>query len=176
MDVQKCPLTNTEKHSMIAEAAFLRSRNRDYPGDPVADWLGAEAEIDAALAAFCRSPHKDQEFSAYQRFRAEVRRVLEKAEETINAETIRQALDKVNGRFRQLGEFVPETIEEASKAVKQEIADAIEKSGYTWENLRIKQGELFASWKDKSIHTLNQKSKMFYDWLSHWRSKGSKNK
>jgi len=171
MDIQKCPLTNEEKNSMIAEAAYFRSRNRDYPGDPLADWLGAESEVEDALAAYCRSENQEQEFSAYQRIRTEVRRILEKAEETVNADTVRQALEKVTGQLRQVGEFIPENIDKASKTVKHEITGAIEKLGYNWDNFRIKQSELLASWKDKSTHTLNQTTKSFQDWLSRWRNK-----
>jgi hypothetical protein len=48
---QLCPLTLEEKHNMIAEAAFLRFKQRNYPGDPIADWLAAEAELENALSA-----------------------------------------------------------------------------------------------------------------------------
>ena len=35
---------------MIEEAAYLRAEKRGSSGDPVADWLAAEAEIDELLA------------------------------------------------------------------------------------------------------------------------------
>jgi len=171
MDLEKCPLTNEVKHSMIAEAAFLRSEKRDYPGDPVADWLRAEADIEDAVAVYCRSPNQEQENSAYQRIRTEVQQILEKAEETVNAETIRQALEKVTGQFRQLEGFVPSAIDRASKTVKQEIADTIEKLGYNWDNFRIKQSELLVNWKDKGAQTIDRTTKSMYDWLRRWRSK-----
>jgi hypothetical protein len=171
LGIQKCPLTNEEKHNMIAEAAFLGAEKRDFPGDPVADWLAAEAEIEDALTAYCRSEDQEQEYSAYQRIRTEVHRVLEKAEETVNAEAIRQALEKVTGQLRQAGEFVPETIDRASKAVKQEIAGSIGKLGYNWDHFRINQSELLASWKDKGTHTMSRTTKSFYDWLNRWRNR-----
>jgi hypothetical protein len=161
LGIQKCPLTNEEKHNMIAEAAFLGAEKRDFPGDPVADWLAAEAEIEDALTAYCRSEDQEQEYSAYQRIRTEVHRVLEKAEEAVNAEAIRQALEKVTGQLRQAGEFVPETIDRASKAVKQEIAGSIGNN----------QSELLASWKDKGTHTMSRTTKSFYDWLNRWRNR-----
>ena len=38
-------------HRMIAERAYFRYVERGYaPGDPVSDWLAAEAEIRASLA------------------------------------------------------------------------------------------------------------------------------
>ena len=39
-----------QRAGMIAEAAFYRAENRGFAGgDPRADWISAEAEIDAAL-------------------------------------------------------------------------------------------------------------------------------
>ena len=111
MDIDKCPLTPEARRSMIAEAAFLKSRQRDYPGDPVADWLQAEAEIDAAVAQYCQSVDQDRDFSAYRRFRSEVLRILEKAEATVNVDTVAQALDNVREQFRQMGEFVPAAVD-----------------------------------------------------------------
>ena len=39
---------------MIQEAAYFRAERRGFiGGDPVADWLAAEAEIDALVSAAC---------------------------------------------------------------------------------------------------------------------------
>lgn len=40
-----------ERQRMIAEAAYFRAQQRGFAGgDPLADWLAAEAEIDRTLA------------------------------------------------------------------------------------------------------------------------------
>jgi len=40
-----------EREKMIAQAAYLRAEQRGFMGgDPVADWLEAEAEIDSRLS------------------------------------------------------------------------------------------------------------------------------
>jgi hypothetical protein len=46
------------RHRQIAERAYLRAASRDFKGgDPVADWLAAEAEVDAeSKRATRRSP------------------------------------------------------------------------------------------------------------------------
>lgn len=46
------------RHRRIAERAYLRAASRDFKGgDPVADWLAAEAEVDAqSLPPARRSP------------------------------------------------------------------------------------------------------------------------
>ncbi len=47
-------ITAEMRHQMIAEAAFFISQRRGFQGgNPVADWLKAEAEIDARLLAGC---------------------------------------------------------------------------------------------------------------------------
>jgi Protein of unknown function (DUF2934) len=171
MDLQKCPLTDEEKHRMIAEAAFFKSQKRATPGDPMADWLGAERELEDALTAFCRSANQEPELSAKRQIRAEVRRILEKAGDTVNGETIRQALAKVTAELHRMGTFLPETIDRASTSVKQEIAGTIEKLGHNWTHFRIKPSELVANWKERGTQTLNQTSRSFYSWLSHWRNR-----
>ncbi len=45
------PGDGLDRESMIAEAAYYRAERRNFDGgDPVADWLEAEAEIDAILS------------------------------------------------------------------------------------------------------------------------------
>jgi len=149
---------------MIAEAAFAKSENRGRPSDPVNDWLEAETELDDALAAHCRPADPTQESSAHERMRHGVRRILEKAEETVNAETITQALAKVKAELRQRGEFFPGAIDRAAKAVRHEIAGSLEKLGHKWDDFRISHGELLEDWKDKGSHA-------FQEWVSHWRDK-----
>ena len=58
MELAKCPLTMDEKTKMIADAAFFRSENASRDKGPVANWLEAEKEIEAAVAALC-SPFEE---------------------------------------------------------------------------------------------------------------------
>jgi hypothetical protein len=40
-----------QRHAMIAESAYRRAERRGFTsGDPVADWLDGEKEVDALLA------------------------------------------------------------------------------------------------------------------------------
>jgi len=42
--------SSQNRYSMIAEAAYYRAEKRGFQnGDPVTDWLAAEAEIDGKL-------------------------------------------------------------------------------------------------------------------------------
>ncbi|MDA8137910.1 MAG: DUF2934 domain-containing protein [Desulfobacteraceae bacterium] len=171
MIIDKCPLSEEEKLKMIAEAAFLKSRQRDFEGDPVADWLSAEAELHDALAAKCRLEQEEQAFSAYHRIRMEVQRLLEKAEETINAETVRQALAKATADLRKAGDILPESIDRASKAVKQEIEEAIGRLGQIWDGSRIRPNELLSDWKEKGARSWHRTTQSFQQWLTRWRNR-----
>lgn len=40
-----------ERHRLIAETAYLIAERRGFQGDPLENWLLAEAEVDARFAA-----------------------------------------------------------------------------------------------------------------------------
>jgi hypothetical protein len=43
-------VTGEQRQRMIAEAAYFRAQRRGFQGNPLEDWLAAEAEIDRVLA------------------------------------------------------------------------------------------------------------------------------
>jgi hypothetical protein len=50
-------ISNDVRHNLIAEAAYYRAQRRGFQnGDPVEDWLAAEAEIDEQLSEPIRRP------------------------------------------------------------------------------------------------------------------------
>ena len=75
------------RQAMIQEAAYLRAERRGFVGgDPVADWLEAEAEIDRRLAAEAQEgsggPGPIEQFEAQlAALDQEMRRLLGKARE-----------------------------------------------------------------------------------------------
>ena len=51
-----------ERYSMIAEAAYYRAVQRGFQeGDPVADWLVAEKEVDEKLTKGLVPPHLESQ-------------------------------------------------------------------------------------------------------------------
>ena len=53
-------LAESERQSMIAEAAYYRSVARGFaPGHELDDWLAAEAEVEALLQAQGAGPDRD---------------------------------------------------------------------------------------------------------------------
>jgi hypothetical protein len=48
----RTPVSAERRHAMIAESAYLRAAARGFSGgDPVADWLESEREVDALLSS-----------------------------------------------------------------------------------------------------------------------------
>ena len=44
-------ISTEQRHAMIAESAYLRAARRGFNGgDPLADWLASEQEVDALLS------------------------------------------------------------------------------------------------------------------------------
>lgn len=46
----KSAVTPEQRYCMIAEAAYFHAERRGFKGDPVQDWVAAEAEIEALLS------------------------------------------------------------------------------------------------------------------------------
>lgn len=46
---KKVSVTPEQRYRMIAEAAYYHAERRGFAGDPVQDWIAAEAEINARL-------------------------------------------------------------------------------------------------------------------------------
>lgn len=46
----KLKVTPEQRYSMVAEAAYYRAQQQGFMGDPVQDWIAAEAEIAALLS------------------------------------------------------------------------------------------------------------------------------
>ena len=68
MKLDQCPVTSDEKQRMVAEAAYCRFANRDFTGgDPVEDWVTAEADIENSLKVFCNVKTQRKALTDYQR-------------------------------------------------------------------------------------------------------------
>ena len=164
--------TPEQRHGMIAKAAYFRAERRGFAGsDPIEDWLVSEVEIEKSLKDLSEAePHK-QEHAAYQRMRLEMKRLLANTQNSVNADTIKQAFEKVNRELRELGEFVPGTVDKASKRLKRELATTAERMGSRWEVFSEKSGDLFEVWKDRGTNFLNQAPKALNDWVHRYRKK-----
>ena len=168
---------------MIETAAYYRAQKRGFSGgDPVADWLEAEREIEALLqhadhtgaTRLEHAAHRMQDHAAYQRMRTEFKKILAGAQDTINADTIRQAFDRAGKEIRELGEYVPDTVDRAGKRLKQEVAAAVEKMGPRWNTISEKSHGLFEIWKGKGSQFLNRAHTALHGWVGKNQDKNGK--
>jgi hypothetical protein len=172
MENQLYPYSTGQKRRMVAEAAYYRAQKRGFANsDPVEDWLVAEAEIDEYLENLCNHETQNQEIAAYEKMRRRMTKIFADTRDTINVETFKQAFEKVNKEFKDIGEFLPETVDKASKKLKQETAVAVEKLGSNWKDFSDKGLELFDVWKERGTHFISQASGALSDWVRLYRSK-----
>src|SRR5689334_17604456 len=84
-------LSSDQRRKMIAEAAYFRALARGLQGgDPVDDWLMAEAEIDRQLLRQTRQP---DEQAIYEQLRAEVQKRLAAMRESADARALQEAIE-----------------------------------------------------------------------------------
>lgn len=168
---------SAERHRMIETAAYYRAQKRGFSDhDPVKDWLEAEREIEASFQPVDDAEPGKQDRAAYQRMRAEFKKILAGAQDTINVDTIRQAFERAGSELKELGEFVPETVDRAGKRLKQEVVTAVEKMGPRWDAISEKSQGLFEIWKDKGAKFLKQAYTALNGWVSRYRDKNGQEK
>ena len=157
------PITSEERQQMIAEAAYFRAMERGFSGgNSLDDWLAAEKEINRLLP----SPQQQkQERAAYDKLRAGVTKVLADARETINGDTIREALDRSVAQLKQLGEYTGDTVDKVKMTVEKDMAAAAQKVGPRWEAFSEKTADLFQVWRDRGQQFLSHASQATSDWL-----------
>jgi hypothetical protein len=68
MKIDQCAVTSDEKQRMVAEAAYFRFAKRNFTGgDPVEDWVTAEADIENSLKVICSVKPQRKALADYQR-------------------------------------------------------------------------------------------------------------
>jgi hypothetical protein len=151
-----------ERERMIAQAAYFRALARGFAGgDPVEDWLAAEREISRLLP----SPQQQRELAAYETLRQDVKKILAEARDTLNADTIRQALNRAVEQLRQLGEHTADTIGKVAVSVERDMAYAARRLGPTWETFSEKTADLFHVWHDRGGQFLARAATAVGEWL-----------
>jgi hypothetical protein len=175
-NINKNP-TPEEKHRMIATAAYYRAQKRGFSeGNPETDWLEAEKEIEALLQQAEDAGADQEEHAAYERMRAEFKKILAGAQDTINADTIKQAFERAGKEIKELGEYVPETVDRAGKRLKKEVAAAVEKMGPRWNTISEKSHGLFEIWKGKGSQFFNQAYTALNNWARRHHDKNGQEK
>jgi hypothetical protein len=152
-----------EREQMIAEAAYFRALQRGQNGgDPVQDWLAAEQEISRALP----SPRQQkEELAAYEKLRARIRKIFTDVHDTVNADTIRQALDKAVTQLKEAGGHTADTIDKVAAMIEKDMAHAVAVMGPKWEAFSDKTADMFDIWRDRGSAFLTRAASGAADWL-----------
>lgn len=152
-----------ERQRMIAEAAYLRAAQRGFQGgDPLADWLAAEAEINRALP---RPSQQKEELALYERLRSEVQERLGEIRAGVNAETVRDAVERAIARVREAGGQTGDSLARVSESLRKDIASAAERMGPQWEAFSERSADIFAVWRDRGSAFLARAAGAVGEWL-----------
>jgi len=157
-----------ERRRMIATAAYMRAEQRRFVGgDPMADWLAAEAEVNQSLAA----QRQEKERAAFERMYKEVRHALEEVREKVSAQTIQDALEKASTVLREAGEYTGDTVSKVTEAVKKDLAITAVRLAPKWEALSGEAAGLFEVWQGRSKAFLGRAATATGDWLQELGSR-----
>lgn len=152
-----------ERQRMISEAAYLRAAQRGFQdGDPLADWLAAEAEINRALP---RPQQQKEEIALYERLRSEIQDRLTEIRAGINAEAVRDAVERAIARLRETGGQTGDTLNRVAESVRKDIASAAERMGPQWEAFSDRSADVFAVWRDRGAAFLARAAGAVGEWL-----------
>lgn len=152
-----------ERQRMIEEAAYLRAAQRGFQGgDPLADWLAAEAEINRALP---RPQQQKAELAIYERLRTEVQDRLGEIRTGVNAESVRDAIERAIARVREAGGQTGETLNRVAESLRKDIASAAERMGPQWETFSERSADVFGVWRDRGSSFLARAAGAVGEWL-----------
>ena len=138
------PQTSPEqRRHMIAEAAYFPAEHRGFQGgDPLDDWLQAEAEIDRMAACGeepARAKLADQLATQLRKYDEEFARVSAKMREVSTAvrtelerdlewlKPLRTSAEHALGEMRQRAGHATDDLRALSDRVRTELADALER-------------------------------------------------
>lgn len=152
-----------ERQRLIAEAAYFRAAERGFQGgDPVEDWLSAEAEINRALPP----PRQQKEdLLLYERLRNEVRTRLADIQSSVNPESIRDAIERAVVRVQGAGGQTAEAVNRVAESLKKDLASAAERMGPKWESFSDQTADVFAVWRDRGTTFLGRAAAAVGEWM-----------
>jgi len=164
-DPQPTPDIEPElRHRMIAEAAYFMAERRGFSGgDPVQDWLEAEAGITVMLGG--GEAASAEETAAYRRLRDEVGKALSQLQDRIDAAAVKDAFERGMAELRHLEGVSMEAMQRAANALREDMRRAAERMGPSWEQFTEHSAGLFSVWKDRSRDFLGRSADAVRQWL-----------
>lgn len=135
-------VSSGQRRQMIAEAAYFRAERRGFDrGDPVADWVEAETEVDAELRRLARE-HVIERLELAVATATKTLEAFKKKVSTLTAEAraewrqdgdklkkLRDTLRKKLDELREQGEETGHKAKEQAEKIREEIGDLVERIG-----------------------------------------------
>jgi hypothetical protein len=106
-----------------------------------------------------------EELRVYERLREETRKLLAQVHDRVNADTIREAVDKASARLKEAGGYTAEMSGKAVAALKKDMASTAERLGPKWEAFSEKSADLFGVWRDRGSVFLGEAAASVGAWL-----------
>jgi chromosome segregation ATPase len=142
-----------DRQALIARAAYLRAEKRGFQGgDPVEDWLAAEAEIDTQL----RAEREKEERRDFRRYTDGLREQIDTA--TVRLEELRDRASALRGEARQDWQRSVEEIKDRRDALETKLAELRKKGRKKRDELKQQAEQVLAELKrslDK-LHALSR--------------------
>lgn len=110
---------------------------------------------------------RNEELHVYERLREETRKFLTEVHDHVNAETIREAVEKANNRLKEAGGYTAEALARAGATLKKDLASTAERLGPKWEAFSEKSADLFSVWRDRGSLFLGEASAGVGTWLQN---------
>jgi uncharacterized coiled-coil DUF342 family protein len=131
-----------DRRELIAQAAYLRAEKRGFQGgDPVEDWLAAEAEVEARL----RAEREKEERRDFRRYTEGLREQIDTA--TLRLEELRDRASALRGEARQEWQRGVDEIKERRDALEQKLAELRKKGRKKRDELKRQADEVLAELK-----------------------------
>lgn len=137
-------VTTDQRLSMIAEAAYFRAEHRGFrSGDPITDWIEAEAEIDYLLNSGTGGIHESETKRSYQKM---LETQLDEWDKKLEEVTV--AAKKAGTKLRsELDSRLAELTEQRA-AARTQLAQLREYGGEAWHELRQNADRLWDDLRD----------------------------
>ena len=137
-------VTADQRLSMIAEAAYFRAERRGFrSGDPMTDWIEAEAEIDCLLNSGAGGIHESETKRSYQKMLEEQLGEWDKKLEEVTV-----AAKKAGTKLRSELESRLAELTEQRAAARTQLAQLREYGGEAWQDLRQNADHLWDDLRD----------------------------
>ena len=114
---------------------------------------------------------KQQELSAYERLRQEVKKVLDQSLDALNSEKINQAIEHGQKVLKDTGEHTQEQVNKLAKNLRKDLLSTFKAVEPPVKEFTESAGGLFDLWRDKSGVILTDLARAVGDWSHQFSDK-----